>query len=184
MEINYQTIALALGVVGTVLGIINSYWAVTANRVRLSVRPYPVLKRQGNILVLPRNADELKDWLNRSQEPKEISLQVMNTGRATAWITGLGFIEKAKNERFNLVPPELETNGRFPLNSNEQKNIPTKVTPELRKYLRAGIDAAFAEAAGGKVFVGSTDVWESYLLWLKKPNHWVEKDAVDRASHP
>ena len=166
MEINYQTIALALGVVGTVLGIINSYWAITANRVRLSVKPYPVLKRQGNIHVLPRNGSELKDSLNRSEEPKEILVQVINTGRATAWITGLGFIDKAKNERFNLVTPDLETNGRFPLNPNEQKNIPTKMTPQLRKYLRAGVDAAFAEAAGGRVFVGSTEVWGNYLQWL------------------
>lgn len=168
MEINYQTVALALGVVGTALGIINSYWAITANRVRLSVKPYPVLRRQGNIHVLPRDASELKDCLNLSEEPKEILVQVINTGRATAWITGLGFIDKSKNERFNLVTPDLETNGRFPLNSNEQKNIPTQMTSELRKYLRAGVDAGFAEAAGGKVFVGSTDVWESYLQWLKK----------------
>jgi hypothetical protein len=120
--------------------------------------------------MLPRNQRELEDRLNRLNGPEEIVITITNTGRATAWVTGVGFIDKAKKERFYLLSPELEAKGRFSLAPNEPTNIDTKVTAELRKHLMDGVDAAFAETAGGKLFVGSSDVWESYLQWLKNPN--------------
>lgn len=124
--------------------------------------------------MLPRDQREFEDGLNRFDGPPEIVITITNTGRATAWITGVGFIDKALKERFYLVSPDLEAKGRFPLTPNEPTNIDTKVTPELRRHLIGGVDVAFAETAGGKLFVGSTDVWKSYVQWLKKPNKRVE----------
>ena len=170
MKINKEAMALPLAVVGMVLGIVNTYWALTSSIVHLSVQPYPVIKRDENILMLPSDPRELKDALNGGIRPEHIVIRLTNTGRATVWVTGVGFIDKAKSRRFYLVSPDLEAKGKFALAPNEPTNIDTKVTPELRKHLKAGVDQAFAETAGGTVFIGSTEVWESYVEWINKPN--------------
>jgi len=83
LRIDKEAITLPLAVIGAVLGIVNSYWAITSNTVDLSVQPYPVLKRDANILMLPREPRELEDGLSRGDGPEEIVITITNTGRAT-----------------------------------------------------------------------------------------------------
>ncbi|MFX1590485.1 MAG: hypothetical protein ACFFC1_20315 [Promethearchaeota archaeon] len=171
MKINEKAITLTVAVIGAVLGLVNSYWILTSDTVDLSIQPSPVLKREGNILMTPRDLREFEYGINHYGAPKEIFMKITNTGRVTAWVTGIGFTNKNKKNRFYLLSPDLETKGGFPLGPKEPRNIDTKVTPELRKHLISGVDQAFVETSDGKVFLGSTPIWDNYVQWLKKSNN-------------
>lgn len=63
--------------------------------------------------MLPRDIREFEEGLRRFGAPKEVLVHITNDSRMSIWVTGIGLIDKKKQRKFYLLPPDLERKGSF-----------------------------------------------------------------------
>ncbi len=168
-------IALFLGLVGTTLGLINLYRDVTKSRARAVVKPFPATPVTGaaqRMLNLIPSVDELRPILDANKEPQSVVIQITNSGAIPLYIMAVGFLDPSRplQNRFYLITPRKK--GDPPgerLDPNEQRNIDTELSTELKSYLKLVSATAFVELGGGRIVKGSTPVFELLISHLKSP---------------
>jgi hypothetical protein len=172
MEIK-DYVALFLGLVGTTLGLINLYRDVRKSRVRAVVKPFPATPVPGaaqRMLNSIPSVDELRHMLDANREPQSVVIQITNCGAIPLHIMAVGFLDPSTplQNRFYLITPRKK--GEPPgerLDPNEQKNIDTELSAQLKGYLKSVSATAFVELGGGRIVKGSTPVFDHLISHLK-----------------
>jgi len=168
-----ENITLALAIIGAGLGIWNSIVNFRKDRISLRVTPKlydlaPGVFSEG-FISWDRFDPTSHAQLSVSGRAS-FCVEVQNVGRIAVTLDEVGFIRKRRSRhRFVIIQPILSDGSTLPKRLDPLSSITvySSVIPEKLRDLHQ-LKAAYAEAANGKIFTGSSPVLKHLVRTAKK----------------
>jgi hypothetical protein len=143
-----EGVSLCLGVLGTVLGVINTLHALGRDKVRLRVVPkaaYPI-------------------GMPGSREPR-LCIEVTNMSWFPVTINEIGVLYHGSDARGSLAPPILMDGGSFPRRLESRSSFTAYAAPgALQDRGAPPIRCAFAKTDCGTIVEGDSPAFQKLVL--------------------
>lgn len=160
----------ACGILGAVLGIVNTLDLVSRTRVRLRVVPGIAFKVEENgVIVMTKLSKEEAGRQARAGAPARPCVEVVNLSVFPVTISEVGFGEAEGSVRRVLVQPEVSPGKSWPtrLESREAVVLYAQVGEHLNPRVAAA-SVAYVKTDCGKIQHGDSPVFKEYFRALSQ----------------
>lgn len=155
-------IGAACGILGTVLGIINTWHQMSRTRVRLRVVPKLAWMIDAqNVLTADRPARDTEDPV-RGRPPDRICIEIINLSAFPVTVSDVGF-GRVNKARGSLFRPELSPGRTWPVRLESRDSFTAYVAVGMtpREYaLKAAV--AYAKTDCGTTAYGTSPIFRDY----------------------
>jgi len=171
-------ITLAIAVIGAVLGVINTWQAITRDRIRLRVTPKIYLGGEGDMVftgsVFP-SRDSSVGILNPELESREhdFCFEIVNVGFVPVVVAEVGFLMRRTTERASITDRKLLDGGAWPRRLEAREAVTVLIPPHPdSRLMYANFKCAYVTTACGLTFKGTSKVFRDIVRRArqKKPN--------------
>lgn len=174
-------ITLAIAVLGAVLGIINTWQAITRDRIRLRVIPKIYFEYGDTVLIgeiIPAPESRLSRLIRDSMGRKiDFCFEIVNVGLIPVVVSEVGFLMRNTKERCFITRPRISDGGSWPRRLEARQAI-TILVPhsDEARLIYSDLKCAYAATACGLTFKGTSRIFREVVRRARrnKPNKALE----------